>query len=318
VGVAAADAVGAAAVGEGAAAAAEAAVVDRVGIGFRPSLAAGIFAHLDAIDVVEVLAEDWCDRPRSEQRALATLSAQVPLYVHATTLGMASVSPVEEDRLGRVARLVERARPVAWSEHLAFVRAGGIEIGHLAAPPRTEATVAGTARNLARARAIVGSTPFVENVATLVDAPSSVMDEASWVAAIGARSEAPLLLDLHNLYANATNFGFDPSDYLDRIDACAIGLVHVAGGRLVTGSDGRARILDDHLHAVPSPVYELLAALAARTPNPLTVVLERDGDFPPMRELLVEIEAVRAALARGRAMRERDAHPFRGMGGTTR
>jgi len=39
-------------------------------------------------------------------------------------------------RLDKMARLVEQVRPQFWSEHLAFVRGGGIEIGHLAAPPR--------------------------------------------------------------------------------------------------------------------------------------------------------------------------------------
>lgn len=286
-------------------------MADRVGLGFRPALAAGILAHLAAIDVVEVLAEDWLAASWSEQRALATLSAQVPLYVHATSLGLASASPVDEARLGRVARLVEAARPVAWSEHLAFVRAGGTEIGHLAAPPRTGATVEGTVRNLARARTVVGSIPLVENVATLVDAPASTMDEASWVASIAEGAGVPLLLDLHNLHANATNFGFDPSAYLDRIDAHRVGLVHVAGGRLVRRADGRDCVLDDHLHAVPAVVHELLTELAARAAQPLTVVIERDGDFPPMRDLLAEIDAVRAALATGRATRDGTAYPFR-------
>ena len=157
----------------------------------------------------------------------------------------------------------------------------------------------------------MGTTPLVENIAALVDAPASTMDEASWVAAIVAESEAPLLLDLHNLHANATNFDFDPCAYLDRIDVRGIGLVHVAGGRLVRRADGRECVLDDHLHAVPLPVHQLLADLASRASQPLTVIIERDGDFPPMRELLAEIDAVRAALARGRAARGGDTDPFR-------
>ncbi len=40
-------------------------------------------------------------------------------------------------------RVIGAAEPEVWSEHLAFVRGGGREIGHLAAPPRRPATLEG-------------------------------------------------------------------------------------------------------------------------------------------------------------------------------
>ena len=48
--------------------------------------------------------------------------------------------------------------------------------------------------------------PLVENVATLIDPPGSDRDEATWVAEIVRNSESDLLLDLHNVHANAKNF----------------------------------------------------------------------------------------------------------------
>ena len=76
----------------------------------------------------------------------------MPLLVHGVALGPASTAPVDARRLDRLARLVERLEPAFWSEHLACVRAGDIEIGHLAAAPRTSATIDATAANLSRAR----------------------------------------------------------------------------------------------------------------------------------------------------------------------
>jgi len=43
---------------------------DRFGLGWRPELAAGILAHLDRIDVIEVIAESYFDGPRRDLRAL--------------------------------------------------------------------------------------------------------------------------------------------------------------------------------------------------------------------------------------------------------
>ena len=40
-----------------------------------------------------------------------------------------------------MAHLIEVTGAESWSEHLAFVRGGDIEIGHLAAPPRSEASI---------------------------------------------------------------------------------------------------------------------------------------------------------------------------------
>jgi len=291
---------------EGAAAAAEGAVVDggdRVGLGWRRELAAGILVNRDRIDVVEVIADDLFEAPARERRAVATLARQLPTWLHGVGMGLASATPVEARRLEAMARLVGEVQPEGWSEHLAFVRAGGAEIGHLAAPPRTPATIEGALDNLSRARAAVGSAPAVENVATLVDPPGSTLDESRWLGAIVEAGEAPLLLDLHNLHANARNFGFDAQAVVAQLDLSRVALIHVAGGRLVDAPDGRPRLLDDHLHEVPGAVFALLAEVAARAPQPLTVILERDGEYPPIGALLDELELAREALRRGRARR---------------
>mgnify|MGYP002390066447 CR=1 FL=1 len=277
---------------------------DCVGLGWRRELAAGILRHLDRIDVVEVIADDLFNAARRERRALQTLSAQVPVVLHGVSLGLASAVQVEAKRLEQTARLCAEVQPAYWSEHLAFVRGGGIEIGHLTAPPRTATTVEGAAKNLARARAIVGSVPLVENIATLIDPPGSDRDEATWVNEILAASSSDMLLDLHNLYANATNFGFDPFEFLARIPPARIRAVHLAGGKRVQAL-GVSRVLDDHLHDVPAIVYELLTAVGARVPHPLTVVLERDGEYPAIEILLAQLDQARAALAAGRALQQR-------------
>lgn len=272
---------------------------DRVGIGWRPELAAGILAHPEQVDVVEVIAEEYFDAAPKRVRALAMLARNMPLMLHGTSQGLASTARAERKRLEKLARLVDAIHPERWSEHLAFVRAGGIEIGHLAAPPRCTATVEGTASNLDLARRIVGSAPEVENIATLVDPPASDRDEPQWLTDVAAASGCSLLLDLHNVYANGVNFGPAPVTYLSRLPLDRVRTVHIAGGKVI-GAIGKQRVLDDHLHDVPDPVYALLAELAARCPNPLTVILERDGRYPGIAELMTQLDRARGALQRGR------------------
>jgi uncharacterized protein (UPF0276 family) len=233
-------------------------------------------------------------------RALRTLGDACPVVVHGVAMGLASSIPVERERLDRMARVVGEARPSAWSEHLAFVRAGGVEVGHLAAPPRTAATVEGAIANIERASRAVGSRPALENVATLIDPPASALDECEWTRAIVGSAGVPMLLDLHNLYANAINFRRDPLRMLLAMPLESVAMVHLSGGRWVEHQGGR-RLLDDHVHDPPDPVYELLEALAARAPRALTVIVERDGRYPAMDELVAQVGRARAAVRRGRA-----------------
>ena len=279
---------------------------DRVGLGWREPLAAGVFTHLEDIDVVEVIADDYFTAAARVLRSMRTLARQIPMVVHGVALGLASVVPVSRKRLDRLARIVNAFEPDMWSEHLAFVRGGPYEIGHLAAPPRNSMTVEGAVRNIGSIRDVVGSLPALENVATLVSPPDSPMPEPDWVGAIASAAASPLLLDLHNLYANAVNFGHDPREYLLSFRLERVRIVHISGGhwiQLDSSAHGLSsrRLLDDHVHDVPDAVFTMLTQLGQRCPQPLTVILERDGKYPQFTELLQQLHQARQALALGRS-----------------
>jgi hypothetical protein len=273
---------------------------DRFGLGWRPELAAGILAHLDRIDLIEVIAEDYFDAPRRDLQAVQTLAAQVSIVLHGVSLGLASTVHVATGRVDRIARLIEATGAEGWSEHLAFVRGGGVEIGHLAAPPRSEASIEGACRNIECAARIVGCAPLVENIATLVAPPASQLDEPEWIEGIVRGAGVGLLLDLHNLYANAVNFGDDPHTFLRRLPLERVASVHLSGGHWIDGPNGARRLLDDHVHDVPQEVFALLRELGRLAPQPLTVIIERDGRYPPIGRLLDQVDGARAALAAGR------------------
>ena len=284
------------------AAAVAAVAADRVGLGWRGELAAGILSNLAQIDVLEVIADDYYRASRASMDALCSLARQVPVSLHGVGMGLASTIPAEPRRLQAMARLVKTVQAESWSEHLSFVRAGGVEIGHLAAPPRTPESVAGAVANIALASRIVGSAPLMENIATLVEPPASTMDEAQWLAQIIDGAQVPLLLDLHNLYANAVNGGQDPQALLLRLPLARVGAVHLSGGHWIDEPEGTGRrLLDDHLHDVPADVFALLTVLARHAPQPLTVILERDGNYPSFEHVLDQLALARAALRAGRA-----------------
>jgi len=170
------------------------------------------------------------------------------------------------------------------------VRGGGIEIGHLAAPPRNRRTLEGLRSNLDAVRSVVGTLPALENIASLVEPPLSEWSEGEWLERIASECGANLLLDLHNLHANATNHRFDAGDVLRRIDHRRIRLIHLAGGKRIEGG----RILDDHRHAVPGAVYSLLEKIDCDA----SVILERDGNYPRFEEMMAELDRGRSSARR--------------------
>lgn len=112
------------------------------------------------------------------------------------------------------------------------------------------------------------------------------------------RTDARLLLDIENVYANARNHGGDAVQFLRSIPLERVAYVHIAGG-----IDRAGLYHDTHTHPVPSPVLDLLAELCALTAVP-GVMLERDDRFPPEAELIAELDAIAAAMARGTRRRE--------------
>ena len=279
---------------------------DRYGLTWHPALAPDIARAYGRIDTLEVIPEVALRATRGDRDFLRILAREIPVSLHGVSLGLASASPVEEWRLEEMARLVEEVQPEDWSEHLAFVRAGGIELNHLAAPPRTDAVVDGLTTNLRRARRIVGSVPALENVATLIDPPGSTCDEQTWLCDALAATGAPLLLDLHNVCTNAVNLRYDAKAFIRALPLERISTVHIAGGTDAENPAGGLTLrVDDHRHDVPAEVFELLTLVGALTVQPLTVVLERDGDFPPFEQMLEELERARVALAAGRLARKR-------------
>lgn len=263
-----------------------------LGAGWRPELALVLERRRD-LGFVELLAEDfWSDRAVSP--AIEQLRDRgVVAVVHGVSLSLGSTDLPDRERLNALARLVHRMHAPLVSEHLAFVRAGGIESGHLLPLPRTREALDIVVRNVRAAQAVLPVPLALENIATLFEWPGAEMSEADFIAEVLERTGALLLLDLANLYANSRNHGLDPAVFLHRIPLERIAYVHIAGG--FTGTDGLYH--DTHAHAVPAPVLALLDQFCARA-QPPGVLIERDDRFPSDTVLDAELDAVAAIIGR--------------------
>ncbi len=260
-----------------------------VGLGLRAEIAGDLARDPTSVDFLEVVAEACYVDPAVAREAEA-LAEVVPVVPHGVKLSLGSAAGIETQRARRLGELARRLRAPLVSEHVSFVRAGGLELGHLTPLPRTREAVDVVARNTAVARRALGDVPlFLENVATTFAHREREAREGDFYAEIAERTGCALLFDVANLYANALNAGLDPLEESRAFPHERVAMLHVAGGVFEDGY-----YLDDHAHDVPAAVLELLSDTLSRAGD-VPILIERDARFPTFDELLSEAERVRAA-----------------------
>ncbi|WBB82260.1 DUF692 domain-containing protein [Micromonospora sp. WMMD882] len=259
-----------------------------MGIGWRPEIS-GFVADLPGLRFVEVIAES-VDPAGPLPGGLAELRALgVTVVPHGVRLSLGGAEPVAPARVAHLAAVADRLAAPLVSEHIAFVRAGGVEAGHLLPLPRTREAADVVVANVRRARSELAVPIALEPIAALFDWPDDEWDEAEFVTEILERTDALLLLDVANVYANARNRGADPLALLDRFPLERIAYAHVAGG---LEQDGLYH--DTHTRAVPPEVLDLVTEVCARR-RPPALLLERDGHYPPAATLRAELDALATA-----------------------
>ncbi len=272
-----------------------------LGIGWRPEIALFIDRRPD-IDWVEIVAENVTAPHRMPAAVLQLRERGVRVVPHGLSLSLGGAEPLERARVQRLASLARTLDAPLVSEHIAFVRGGGVEAGHLLPVPRRRDQLRVLVRNIRAAQAMLPVPLAVENIAALFAWPDAEMDEATFLNEILDQTGALLLLDLANVYANMRNLDADADALLDQLPLDRIAYVHVAGGE---ERDGIYH--DTHGQRTPPEVIELVASLSARVDIP-GFMLERDEHFPDDADLSSELVDIAAAVARGRERRPLGVH----------
>jgi uncharacterized protein (UPF0276 family) len=267
-----------------------------LGIGWRRDLAQAIARRSD-LGFVEILVEDFLTSDTLPPSLLQLHERGVHVIPHGVGLSLGSAEPIDLWRVEALAKMAQRVQAPLVSEHIAFVRAGNLETGHLLPVPRTRAMLDILIENIQLAESILPVPLALENISTLFDWPDAEMDEAVFLTQICERTESLLLLDIENVYANARNLGGDPVAFLEKLPLSRIAYVHIAGGIEQNGV-----YHDTHTYDIPEGVFTLLEELCARVSVP-GVMLERDGQFPDEANLNAELDAITDAMHRGQVRR---------------
>lgn len=258
------------------------------GLGFRTPFRSELFLNRDQVDFLEITADHYLDATRAKREELELLADHFTLIPHGLSLSLGSAEGLDADYRDKLLELVNRLQPPWWSEHIAFTRADGIDIGHLAPVPFSREALGVLVTNIHEVQQRTDVPLILENITQTLVMPGAEMEEAAFVAELLARTGCGLLLDVTNLHTNATNHGYDPIAFLDDLPLERVVQLHFTGGHWEAGL-----LVDSHAEPTPSEVWSLLEEVLARAPVK-GAILERDENLPPFNMLLAEVDQARA------------------------
>jgi uncharacterized protein (UPF0276 family) len=265
----------------------------QVGIGYRRELRDGIFARRDSFDCLEVIAEAYFEPSRARLDELRRLKDAFRLVPHGLRLSIGAVERPPQSYLDELARFLDRIDAPYHGDHFALTGAAGVELGHLSPLWYTEQCLETVIANTRQVQRFLGRQIVLETITEPFVIPGATLSPPEFITAVCRETGCGVLLDVTNVFINARNAGRDPLDFVRALPLEAVRQVHLVG--YARAADGT--YIDGHVHAVQDDLWALYDdALALCAPE--FVIIERDGHFPDMAELVAEVERARAPLRR--------------------
>ncbi|MCB1426591.1 MAG: DUF692 domain-containing protein [Zhengella sp.] len=258
------------------------------GLGLRPQHYAEILDGEPEIDWFEILSENYFVRGGQPLRMLDRIRERYPVVMHGVSLSIASTAPLDMDYLGQLKALADRVNPRWISDHLCWTGVHGVNLHDLLPVPHTEEALDHVCDRIARVQDYLGRRIAIENVSSYIEYACSEMSEWEFVAEMARRADCWLLLDVNNVFVSGENHAFDGSRFIDAIPVERVVQFHLAGH-----SEGNGHLIDTHDQPVCDAVFELYGE-ALRRFGPVSTMIERDDNIPPLADLLAELDRARA------------------------
>lgn len=257
------------------------------GLGLRPEHYSAVLDTQPAVDWFEIISENYLVDGGKPLHYLDRIREHYPMVMHGVSLSIGGTDPLDPDYLAGLKRLAAWVEPAWVSDHLCWTGIDGRNLHDLLPLPYTEEAIAHVAERVARVQDYLGRQILLENVSSYVTYTDSRVSEWEFLSAVAERADCWILLDVNNVYVSAHNHKFDPLAYLDGVPSERVRQIHLAGH-----SHNGPLIIDTHDHPVPDPVWELYCEAMVRM-GPVSTMIERDDDIPPLDVLLDEVVRAR-------------------------
>ncbi|AWW75818.1 hypothetical protein CD351_15415 [Erythrobacter sp. KY5] len=243
------------------------------------------------VDFVEVISENYMVEGGRQLRVLEQVRERLPVILHGVSMSIGSARGLDEEYLATLRRLEQRIDPLWVSDHLCWTRTSAHNSHDLLPMPLTEEALSAVCANIDRAQDALGRAMLFENPSSYLTFPEDELTEWEFLTEMTRRTGCYLLLDVNNIYVSARNHGFSAEEYLAGLPLDRVRQIHLAGHDPAT--EERDIIIDTHDREVADGVWDLYAKAIAMLPQPVATMIERDGNIPPLADLLTELDRAR-------------------------
>ena len=269
----------------------------RAGIGLKSQHFRAILDTKPDVGFFEIHAENYMVEGGPYPHFLGLIRERYALSLHGVGLSIGGEAPLDLAHLDRLANLIDRYQPAAFSEHLAWSGHGGTYFNDLLPVPYDTDTLTRVCDHIDQTQERLGRRMLLENPSTYLEFTRSTMAEAQFVCEVVRRTGCGLLLDVNNAYVSCVNHGRDAQTYINELPLWAVGEIHLAGFARDCDANGDPLLIDSHGSAVDEAVWALFGTLAARL-GPLATLLERDNNVPPLATLMDEAQRAESLMRR--------------------
>ena len=262
--------------------------VSGAGLGLRRPLADKLKdVPAGQIDFMEIAPENWIHVGGALGKKLRWFTERYPFLVHGLSLSIGSPAPLNEQLVRDIKDFMAEHNIRMYSEHLSSCSDDG-QLYDLMPIPFTEDAVKYVAARVRRVQDILEQRIALENVSYYAPTDSS-MSEADFINAVIEEADCDLMLDINNIVVNSINHKYDAHEFMYSMPADKIRYFHLAG-HYVEAEDLR---IDTHGSAVDDQAWQLLVDAYTHF-GVVPTLLERDFNFPPVQDLLDELNHIRA------------------------
>ncbi|RLA48987.1 MAG: hypothetical protein DRR42_16120 [Gammaproteobacteria bacterium] len=265
--------------------------VNGAGLGLRRALMGPLSSWSDSdVNFMEVAPENWINVGGRFGRQFREYTERFPFLCHGLSLSIGSPAPLDWDLLKNIKKLISEHNICGYSEHLSYCSDSG-HLYDLLPIPFTEEAVRYVSDRISQVQDFLGQRLIIENVSYYAT-PLQDMSEIDFLRAVLEEADCGLLLDINNIYVNSINHRYNAEEFLRSIPGERIAYGHMAG-HFVEAEDLR---IDTHGSEVIDPVWTLLSK-AYELFGCFPTLLERDFNFPPVGELLREVNMIKEQQA---------------------
>lgn len=261
------------------------------GLGLRPQHYAEILEGGPAVDWFEIISENYMVPGGRPLAMLEKIRARFPIVMHGVSLSIASTAPLDLGYLRDLKSLIVRVEPKWVSDHLCWTGVHGFNLHDLLPVPYTREALEHVVPRIQKVQELLGRPLAIENVSSYVRYAHTELTEWEFLTELTRRTGCQLLFDVNNVYVGAFNHGYDPMDFINGVPIEPVVQFHLAGH-----TDMGTYIIDTHDHPIRTEVWDLYRAAVERF-GPVSTMIERDDNIPPLAEVVAELSEARAIAA---------------------